>query len=819
MTVKRSPREQRMAESLTAPTPEEAPETPEERAFRVKRNWDELKKARILALRQGNQKGVALLDAELEKERGVDFPHDADFDDSDFQPDDDFVADKRVPAPQKPGSQADVRKAEPSMALIEHEADERAWANERRKFLEERGGALKPGQTQSQAISEMSGLRDPAETREDAEAQHAADSGELTYGGSVAYNLVKPAAAIAGFAAKGPLGATAAEAVTRATAIGYNLDKALDKGMDPQQAGEIFVKEMAKGVGVDALFNFGAPVVGMVISKIPGLNRISSHIHAALQRRLGGPAPRPELHDAKVAARQALTPDPARKKAVEELTKHVDGDFIPTPGQVTGQAGIGERAIAKSFPKPFEQQEAALRAGADKMRAEVVAPLSQAPGAPAVRPDAKNIGERIVELTDQTIKATKDRLRPVFKLANDQKVYSDFSRVATVAQNALRRNADAGGGKLTDAEVGHLQKLVERYNPTNPQGQWASAEAALDFASSQKAMGRKLNVDGEPTEYFSTVLRDMIREADRAFDKSLTSLGQGRIKTLLDSARADYRVMNETAFSAAIKQALKKGDNAPEDIGRFLWQNGKVTRIEQLDEMLAMARREGVAGSATTSKLRRDVTRGFLQKAVQDVESAATWSKKLADPDRAATWAALTKGPDGKALKDGMAVLEQAAQMAVMRDTSKQQPFLGIGLSRAAGGGLGISWVTGKFNPWLIGSGLGVAGTMRFMATAYTRGDVGTINLIAKVLRANSTATAASAKALQDLVPKLQEKAKEYGITDLFMPKKDEGADPQQSGQQSEQSGKQSPFGAVDGTKRPNQDARPLPRSSGGVRG
>jgi hypothetical protein len=437
---------------------------------------------------------------------------------------------------------------------------------------------------------------------------------------------------------------------------------------------------------------------------------------------------------------------------------------------VEGKAGIAERALAKSFPTPFEEQEAALRAGAEKLRGEVVSPLSQAPGQPAIRPDAANIGDRIVELTEQTVKATKDRLRPIFKLANDQKVYSDFSKIHTIAQDALRRNADSGGGKLTEAEVGHLQKLVERYSPTNPQGQWASAEAALDFASTQKAMGRKLNADGEPTEYFSLILRDMTKEADRAFEKSLNSLGKGRVKTLLDAARTDYRRMNDVVYTGAIKQALKKGDVEPSDIGKMLWQNGKIGRIEDLDEMLALARREGVAGSATTSKLRRDVTRGFLQKAVQDVESAANWSKKLADPDRAATWAALTKGADGQALKDSMAVLEQAAQIATMRDTAKATPFLGIGLSRAAGGGLGISWVTGAFNPALVGAGLTIAGTMRLLAGAYTHSDTAVLNLVSKVLRSNSTATAASAKALQALLPELSKAAEKYNVTDLFLP-------------------------------------------------
>jgi hypothetical protein len=406
------------------------------------------------------------------------------------------------------------------------------------------------------------------------------------------------------------------------------------------------------------------------------------------------------------------------------------------------------------------------------MRAETLSPLSQSPGQPALRPDAKVIGERIDQLADQTIKAVKDRLRPVFKLANEQGVHSDFTPVAGVARRALRHS-----DKLSTAERAHLQSIVDDaiQNPLK------TAESALDFASAQKAMSRQLNQNGESTPFYKITLDSMIREADDSFTRAMEGAGKGRIKNLLNAARTDYREMNQLAYDGAIKQILKKSDNAPEDIAKFLWQNGKVTRIEQLDELLALARREGVTGSATTSKLRRDVTRSFLQKGVQNVESAANWSKKLADPDRAATWAVLTQGADGKALKEGMAVLEQAAQIATMRDTTKATPFLGIGLSRAAGGGLGISWVTGAFSPWLAGAGLSIAGTMRLMATAYVHGDKGTINLLSKVLRANSTATAASAKAMQTLVPELSKMAEKYDVKDLFM--KDEQSD-QQSDQQ-----------------------------------
>src|SRR5688572_21435492 len=79
--VVRSPREKRMA-TYVADTPNAplADETPEERAARINRNWMELKKARIAALKGRNQKGVDILDAELAAGRGTDFPEDADHD-------------------------------------------------------------------------------------------------------------------------------------------------------------------------------------------------------------------------------------------------------------------------------------------------------------------------------------------------------------------------------------------------------------------------------------------------------------------------------------------------------------------------------------------------------------------------------------------------------------------------------------------------------------------------------------------------------------------------------------------------------------------
>lgn len=735
-------------------------ESPEERNARINRNWEEIKKARIFALKQRNAPGVKMLDQELVSGRGTDFPADADFEpDSDFVPDSDFGPDKVV-ASRKPASQGVVRASEPSMALIEQEADERGWEAERRKYIAKHG-VLTPGKTQSQAISEASGRRDPAETRQGAEAQHAIDTGELIYGDSAFYNIAKPAAAIAGFAAGGPLGATGAEAAVRYIGIAYNVNAAIDKGMDPDQATALMIREMTKGGLIDGAFNFGIPIIGHWISKIPGLNRIADKLHAELQKRIPGPAAKPDLRDKKIAERAAEAGTPERAAAVEELAKRTPGGHIVTPGQARGDVGVTESAVAHAFPRPFAKQEDALRTGAEKMRQELVAPGSQ--------PKQQQWGEQVARLTDETVEATKRRLRPVFQEADRLRVHVDFSDVADIARKALAEDAAVkGGGKLTVTEREHLRKIAQEV-ADNP---WSSAKNTLDFLSVQKAIMRDINPGAEPSPFFSTVIGDLTREAGRRFDDAARSVpGGGAIVDKLKAAREDYRVMMDAAYNGAGKQVQKKGEHAAEDVGSYLWQNGKVTRIDELDELLGLAKREGVASPAAIDRMRRNATRGFLQEAVRDVESAAKFTEKLSDPKRRATWEALTRTPEGQALKNGMAVLEQAAQMATMRNVKNEVPFFKVGIGRATSGGLGISWVTGAFSPVLASAGLAIAGTMRLMATAYVHGDKGTINLIAKIVRANSTATAASAKALQELVPQLEEAAEKYKVADVFIDK------------------------------------------------
>lgn len=775
-TPKRSPREQRMAADVATvdrPLPGESTvETPAERNERINRNWQEIKKARVIELRRRNPKGVKVLDAELESGRGIDFPYDASFDvehaDLGAPADEysDLGTEDTTSAPIR-ASQADVRKSEPSMALIEQEAAERGWDAARREYIKKHG-VLTKGKTQSQAITDATGLRDPAETRRGAEAQHAIDTGELTYGDSAFYNIVKPAAAIGGFAVKGPTGAVGAEMLVRATAIAYNLNAALDKGMDPEQAGDIFVNELAKGVGIDAVFNFGAPLLGHLIAKVPGVKRMSDAIHRAIQRRMGAASPKPDLRTQKLESLKGMTADPNRKAAVDELAKRVPDDTIPTPGQVTGKTGFLERRTYEAFPGEFEAQKETLGEAAEQFRKTVVDPNSQ--------PTAQHLGEQINRFVESTVKATKDRLRPTFEAANNANMVVDMKSVADLARDALRKNKMVmGRGKLTDPEVAHLKKIVDGYK-FQP---WRNAEATLDFLSVQKEMLRKLNPDGQPSKFFSIIVGDMEKATKASFDESARRTGKTDLVKTLEQAWRDYRVMNESAYTGAMKQVLKKGDDASEDIGSYLWAKGKVSRIDDLDEMLKLGAREGVASQQAIDMLRRNVARGFVQQGVQNVEQAANWSKSLADPQRRATWDALTRDPLGKSLRNSMEVLEHAAQIAAKAPKDQQSKFLGVPTSRAIGGGLGISWVTFGFNPVLFGAGLSLAGATRLLATAYVHGDKGTINLIDKVLRMNSAGTGAAIKALQASLPGLKDAADKYNVTDLFIPAEEEQSDQQ----------------------------------------
>lgn len=664
-------------------------------------------------------------------------------------------------------SQADVRASEPAMTPMQTQREkEAAFERAEQERIQATGGVLKPGQSTRQATTEFSSQRDPAETREQAAADEVAETGELSYEDTIGYQVAKPAAAIAGFAGAGPAGATAAEALVRYALIANNLDAAVKSGnLSEDDAAEIMAKEMMKGSATDAAFNFGVPLLGKLVAKVPGAKWLGNKVGALLQK-VGVPAgaAKPTERELKLKARAALTENPARQAAVRELGARTK-EIVPTPGQVRGDVNLSETVAHKAFPRVFEKQEAQLTEAAEGMRREAMYPAGQ--------PTAKALGERITKAADDVVAAVKKRLRPTFEAADNLGVKVDLGSVADRARKALDANAKIPGGKLAEKEVAQLQALVDSIPPPNVlvngtrvPNPTMGAEETLDFISRQKELLRSTTADYKPSKFYETIVNDLVKEAETAYATAAAGAGKADVVKNLMAARNDYKEMMSTVYDDAVKTALKKN---PEDVGRLFWQGGNVSEIEQLQKLLQIAQREKTMGKAYADKLSRDVTRGFLQEAVRDLNSAATWSSTLSkDPLKKRTWETLTAGPNGAQLRNAMEVLEHAAQIATKTSGSGTQ-ILPVG--RAVAGGLGISYVTGVINPGVAIAGLGVVGMARALATAYTQGNKGAINLISSVLRASGAGTPAAAKTLQEtLLPQLEKFAAENDIEDLFVP-------------------------------------------------
>lgn len=661
-------------------------------------------------------------------------------------------------------SQADVRKAEPQPSPMESQREKEArFEDAHKRYVKETGGRIAPGKTIRQMVEEWSGIQDPVKTRDQAEIGELAAGGDVTYGDSVPYVAAKTAASIGGFMAGGPGVATLGEAAVRFPTLVFNLKRAMDAGaIDRDRAVDILVKEMASGATEDAMWNFGLPLLGQLGKTV---------VHKVAEK-LGRP-----LVDAEGAAQRASRLEklkgeaetPAAKAAVGEIGARTT-DIVPTPGQITGSASAGEIAARISGPQKFKEQSEQISGAVEGMRQDLVNPATQ--------PSAKTLGERITQAAEATQKAVKERLRPTFQEADNLGVTVDFDPVLARAKAALAADAAVKGGKLKPAERADLEKMVSEMEGTSQHGlsrnTQTSAEAALDFISRQKEKLRAVTADGKPSQFYDTVLNGLAKDADGAFARAAQGAGRGDIVQKLAAAQKDYREMMETVYDDAVKQALKKN---PEDVGRLFWQSGNVSEIEQLQKMLRIAQREGTMGRGEATKLMRDMTRGFMQEAIKDVQHAAKWSETLkADPLKRRTWEALTSAPGGAQLRNAMEVLEEASKIA-LRTSPELIGQLGVGvipIRRVAGLGVGVSYVTGVIYPGMAVAGLAADALTRMMATAYTQGNKGVLNALTRALRANSAGTAAGAKALQAALPEIEKFAAENGITDIFVSEKQE---------------------------------------------
>lgn len=692
-----------------------------------------------------------------------------------------------------PAAQADVRKSEPVLPAMEQQTqDEQVWENARRAWRSATGGRLKGGQTEDQAVTEFTGIRNPRETANAAELTHLKETGELAPDReSGLYTGAKTAASIAGWVLGGPVGATAGEGAVRAVSLIYRLWQGVEGGaISLDAAAELGYNELIKGMGTDLAFNVGAGILGQVIAKIPGARPLVEKIGELLRRKFGMPAAAAQTSqtDLKVGKLADLTDNPAGKAAVAEIARRTEG-VIPTPGQVTGTADGGELATRVMHPGIFERANKEIVSAVDNLHAATVnpqitnAPLEQGMG----QSTRQQMGYQIQQMIKDAIKTVKTRLRPDFEAANNIGVTVDMEPVRKLAQEALDADALVLGGKLSAQERSDLQKIAKPLNtyedfgdlsPVNPvRPTLVSAESALDFISRQKEKIRGLTGDHVPTEEFLITLGDMTRAADEAYVKAASSeavvkAGKGDILAKLMLARQQYREMNKTVYSDALKKAMQAD---PENVGRMFWSAGTTSEMGKLGDLFDILKREGTMNEAQVIKLQKDITRGFLQEAVPTIEAAANWSKTLREnPLRRDTWNILTSD-GGSQLKNAMDVLEQASQIA-LRDnkaltgaaTSQLIPW-----SRVAKV-IGFSYITGTVNIPLIAIGLSAERLTRLIATAYTQGDKGTINLIMRALRSNSANTAAGAKALQETLPLLQKAAEKYG-EDVFVTEQQQG--------------------------------------------
>lgn len=656
--------------------------------------------------------------------------------------------------------QGDVRKSEPTPgALATQQEREANFERATKEFLSTTGGRLKPNQNIRQAVEEWSGFQDPMKTRGQAEMAHVAGGGDVAdiTGDSVAYNIIKPAAALAGFAKGGPAGATASEGIVRATALAYNLNRAVESGaLSKEEAYDIALKEIPKGMGEDALFNFGVPFASnylrdsallRAVADKTGLTWLKDRAAAGIAagaKKLGLPsgtpaAPAPSERDVKLAERAKLTEDPARKQAVAELGARLPADKVMTPGQVTEYPSWWESGARKGQPRQFDVLDKEMETAADKLLRETTTPVTG-------QPSRQGLGQQIQDLADTTQAAVKKRLRPAFEAADQLGVKVDLTEVRQAASKALLADSKVPGGKLAPAEREQLQSIFE-FLRTNPK---IGAEEALDFVSRRKEQLRATTADWKPSAAYDKTIGDFTKLAETAYARAAGSAGKGDVvKGLLDAQR-DYKEVMGTVYDDAIKAALKKN---PEDVGRFLWTGGNVSEPQQLQKMMGIANREGKLSTAQAIDLSRAVTRGFMQEAVPNIEAAAKWSQTLKEsPGKRDTWMELTKGPGGQQLRNTMEVIEQAAQMALNKNIVMAG---GTGLAQRAGSGAG-GITASKVHPGMLAGMISYAAGMKMAATAYTHGDYGHLNLLARALRTQGAGTALSSKAAQEANAQVQ---------------------------------------------------------------
>ena len=698
-------------------------------------------------------------------------------------------------------SQADVRRTEPGETPGARQARAEKDFNEAmQRWRAETGGALKPGQDVRQATAEWSGMQDPQETAKASEIEHLRETGEVTPSDSVAYTAGKGLATTAGFVTGGPAGATGAGGLVDLAVLSSRLNEGVQAGAITQdEAADVMLKELVKRVGVDAAFNYGIPMLGQALSRVPGaawlgdkVKALATKAAAATTKGVQGPlvpkgvtgtmdeqidiaareqaaqraaveraarAARPAGREAKLEklAGQATTAE--GREAVGELGARTEG-ILPSPGAVTGYATKGEAAARRMSPETFERARVPLAEATEAARQETT----------RTGQSRQQFGQSILDLADETQRAVKARNRPRFEAANALKIEADMATTVGVAEEALRRDAGTAGGKLLAGERAKLEKIVNdltapavpaapattllgaggapaRVTPAAPaQVRQTGAEATLDFISARKADGRAMTAEGAPTKYFQTVLDDLVKSADQAYVSAAQATGQGKVVSDLMRARGDYRRMMSTVFDDALAQAARRN---PEQLGKLIYGGGQVSNVQQLNKLLAMAVKEGKLSVGEFQKLRGDMARGFLDDAARDSNKLATWSDDLrADTPKREMWEALTRGKGGPELRHNMKVLEQMAQISKAgQPISAGRPP--IPLEHAFGRAIGAITGTGQLG--FVGWAEALSGYSKLSAALYTQGEKGLLNQLSIAMSPKAVGTAAQLAAITRL--------------------------------------------------------------------
>lgn len=609
--------------------------------------------------------------------------------------------------------------------------------------------------------------------------------------GGAAGSVLGPKGTLAG----GVAGSAAGTAV--GSALGTKYDLARAEPVTEEEASDLIKSNVIE----DVIWDVGGNVVMIGAGRVlklalkPGVKerlmrqleaeKIASRVNIADKQRT---AAVDEMFNLKsrvpgVEAGEEALQAQARVKAVAELSKRSRG-WIPTPGQITGKAGVLEKTARSLRADDFTPASDALETSAKSMRMEQVAPRGN--------PSREQLGLLVQKQAESVENAVKNKHRKTFQAAKEAGVEVKMDQVAKRIEQELAADAGSGGSVFNGTERSRLQNVLDRLRPDaadadgniveilGPNGGAArqaleeageevalpwktfSAEDAVNFMSGNKRLARNITAEGKPSEGYVTLLGDLNKMTDQSFDIALSTSGKKGLANALDVARGEYRNMMGAIYDSAVTDALKRN---PEDVGRLFWQNGNVTEIKQLQNLLEMGLKEKTLTKDQVKGINEAVVRGFLSDGVPNVQAAAKWSDALkSDVKKRETWQTLIAQPGMGELDQGMRVLEEAAKIALTKNADLS--YSGSGMISNVGARVIIGVALGFMGPKAVALFVTAEVWARMMATALARGDKGAFMTMQAVLRASTRAEGKAGSALRPAVTKLIQWAQDNGFGD-----------------------------------------------------